>query len=250
MDLSDVKKEFGAVIRRERRRLGFSQERLAERAELHRTYVTDIERGARNLSIESISKLARALNTSIGALFSPVAAHLSAAGEAQGKGSTPDVVDFLLVEDDVNDAELTLEAFKRARLTNRVHIVRDGAAALDYLFFRGEYEHRPDAGPAMILLDLNLPKIHGIEVLRRIKADERTRSICVVVLTMSRDDEHIREALQLGADAYITKPVDFQNFSAVTPQLDLHWMLFRLNHCDPVHADRTAAAKHQSLGKS
>jgi CheY-like chemotaxis protein/DNA-binding XRE family transcriptional regulator len=247
IESSDVKKEFGAVVRRERRRLGFSQERLAERAELHRTYVTDIERGARNLSIESISKLARALNTTIGALFSPLAAHLRAAGEAQGTASSPDVVDILLVEDDANDTQLTLEAFKRARLTNRVHIVRDGAAALDYLFFRGEYEHRLDLGPAMILLDLNLPKVHGLEVLRRIKADERTRSIAVVVLTMSREDEHIREALQLGADAYITKPVDFQNFSAITPQLDLHWMLFRLNHHDTAHTGSHHGRETESL---
>ncbi len=244
MDAADVKKEFGAVVRRERRRLGFSQERLAERAELHRTYVTDIERGARNLSIESISKLAKALDTTIGALFSPVAAHLSAAGAAHGTDGTPDVVDILLVEDDPKDVQLTLEAFKRARLTNRVHVVRDGAEAIDFLFFRGEYAHRAEAArPAMILLDLNLPKVQGLEVLRRVKADEGTRSIPVVVLTVSRDDDQFREALQLGAECCIPKPVDFQSLSTITPQLDFYWTLFRLNHQNGEQAGREAGTK-------
>ncbi|HWX22066.1 MAG TPA: response regulator [Candidatus Binatia bacterium] len=222
----DVRKEFGAAIRQQRLRLGLSQEALGERAELHRTYITDVERGARNLSLESIAKLARALQVSIGALFpqpsGPVAAR---------PGSSPTnspAVDLLLVEDDPLDLQLTLEAFAQAKLANRVQVVRDGAAALDFLFCRGEHAHRP-AGSALpiVLLDLYLPKVHGLEVLGRIRADERTRPAHVIVLTGSRSDAHLREALRLGADAYIVKPVDFHSFSAVTPQLNFSWRLLK-----------------------
>jgi len=209
------------IVRTHRRRLGISQETLAERANLHRTYVTDVERGARNLSLESISKLAQALKMPMGALFAPAtrdAADLAPAHAAP--------VDILLVEDDPKDRELTLEGFKAAKLANRIDVACDGAEALDFLFAKAD--HAGAGGgllPGIVLLDLNLPKVNGLGVLRRIKSDKRTRNIHVVVLTASRNTEDLRQALRFGADAYIVKPLGFQNFSAITPQLDFYWTL-------------------------
>lgn len=218
MQTTEHKKEFGAAVKSQRVRLGLSQETLAERADLHRTYITDIERGARNLSLDTICKIAAALDVSVGSLF---------AKNAGDDTSCPDgVVDVLLVEDDPRDVELVLAAFKHACVTNQVHVVRDGAAALDFLFSRRQYANRNiQTHPPLVLLDLNLPKIDGLEVLRRIMADERTRNLQVVVLTSSRQDDHRRTAMELGAAAYIAKPVNFENFSKVTPKLSLHWAL-------------------------
>lgn len=222
----DVKKALGSVIRSRRIRMGWSQETLAERADLHRTYVTDIERGTRNLTLESIAKLAGALGVSIGELFQSMS-------EEDGVGAPPDIrntVDLLLIEDNPKDVELTLEAFKQAKMTNRIHVVRDGAEALDFLFCRGEYRRRiSELPPQAILLDLNLPKVDGLEVLRRIKAEQRTRGIKVVVLSASNRDDHVHEAMRLGAAGYIVKPVDFRNFSQMTPKLDFWWTLLRPN---------------------
>jgi CheY-like chemotaxis protein/DNA-binding XRE family transcriptional regulator len=228
MSVLDIKKEFGTVVRQHRLRLGISQETLAERANLHRTYITDIERGARNLSLESISKVARALEVSIGSLFSLPGNPPS--HPVCGNQAEPAVhpIDLLLVEDDAKDVKLTLAAFQQAKLSNRVHRVRDGAEALDYLWRRGDHAHRrQEPLPELVLLDLNLPRVHGLEVLRQLKADERTRRIHVIVLTVSQRDDHIEKARALGADAYIVKPVDFQNFSAVTPLLDYRWTLLK-----------------------
>src|ERR1043166_7019909 len=141
MQRIDLKREFGASVKRQRNRLGLSQEALAERAQLHRTYVTDIERGTRNLSLESIQKLASALGLSVSVLFSR---------SEQQRDDVPEIgvakpeVDLLLVEDSSADIALTLEAFKRAKLNNRIYTVRDGAAALDFIFARGIYESRKD----------------------------------------------------------------------------------------------------------
>ncbi len=217
-------REFGALVRKHRQRLGMSQETLAERAEMHRTYITSVELGGRNLSLESICKLARALNVSLSALFAQVEAGPGSGAPASRRAHS--VVDILLVEDDPRDVELTLAAFIEAGLTNRIHVVRDGAAALDYVFSHGQCAKVwLEAPMPVVLLDLALPKVHGLEVLRRIKADPHTRRIHVIVLTGSREDAHVREALRLGAAAYIVKPVDFRNFSAITPQLDCSWML-------------------------
>jgi len=216
----DLKKKFGTVVRDRRTQLGISQEDLAERADLHRTYVSDVERGARNVSLQSIAKLASALEISVAALF-PEEVHIGKPDVARVAGNHRDrnLVDVLLVEDNPDDVELTLHAFKRARFANEVHVVRDGAAALDYLFCRGKYSSRkPAEGPHLVLLDLNLPKINGLEVLRRIKADKRTSKLRVVVLTMSNEKEIVAECNRLGADSYISKPVDFQRLSQVTIQ--------------------------------
>jgi CheY-like chemotaxis protein/DNA-binding XRE family transcriptional regulator len=227
MITTDVKKDFGAAIREHRRRLGMSQEALAERAELHRTYITDVERGARNLSLESISKLARALEISLGALFTSMCPR---SGEGySGPSASAQAAHLLLVEDDPKDVELAIGAFQRAKLANPLDVARDGAEALDLLFARGAYERRQVPVPSIVLLDIGLPKVPGMEVLRRIKSDERTRRIHVVMLTGSRSDDLLQEALQLGADAYIVKPVDFVSLSAVTPQLNFYWTLLTRN---------------------
>jgi CheY-like chemotaxis protein/DNA-binding XRE family transcriptional regulator len=218
----DVKKEFGAAVRAHRLRLGFSQEALAERAELHRTYITDVERGARNLSLESISRLARALQIPISSLFP------APRKEAAPLDHPAHSIDILLVEDNPKDLELARKAFAQARLANRLETVRDGAAALDYLFCRGRFSKRqPKTLPKVVLLDLYLPKVNGLEVLREMKGNKLTRSTHVVVLTSSRSDTHFREALYLGANGYIIKPVDFRSFSAVTPQLNFSWALLK-----------------------
>jgi CheY-like chemotaxis protein len=223
----NAKKPFGAAIKNWRNKLGFSQEKLAERSGLHRTYISDIERGTRNVSLESIEKLADALDLPLVTLFADV-------GEPGGEPtpvrhlSADEMVDILLVEDDANDVTLTLETLREAKVANRIHVVRDGASALDFLFCLGQYAHRhPNDLPEMVLLDLNLPRMNGIEVLRHIRADVRTRSLSVVVLTSSNRDRDIQASKKLGADTYIVKPVDFQSLSLVTPQLSLRWALLK-----------------------
>jgi CheY-like chemotaxis protein len=224
MTKANIKTEFGAAVRAHRQRLGISQETLAERAALHRTYVTDVERGARNLSLESISRLAHALDLSISSLFSRVRSQRSGRGVASE--TAQHITDILLVEDDSKDIELTLAAFAVARLSNRVEVVRDGPAALDFLLGQGDPTHgRQLNRPLVVLLDLHLPKLHGLEVLRRLRAEERTRTLQVVVLTNSRQDADLREALRLGANAYIVKPLNFEALSAITPQLNFSWVL-------------------------
>ena len=134
-------------------------------------------------------------------------------------------VEILLVEDNPNDVELTLHAFKRNNLTNRVHIVRDGAEALEFIFATGAYAGRKvENGPKVILLDLKLPLVDGLEVLREVKADPRTRAIPVVVLTSSREERDIVESYNLGVNSYIVKPVDFEQFTEAVRQLGLYWL--------------------------
>jgi CheY-like chemotaxis protein/DNA-binding XRE family transcriptional regulator len=223
MQPADVQKGFGAEVKRRRVQLGISQEKLAERANLHRTYVSDVEAGKRNPSLASIQRLTLALGASLGAIFASVedgkkADFGNAAGHKLG--------DILLVEDNLKDIELTLTAFRQAKLTNPIQVVHDGIEALDFVFCRGHYAKRPKTDrPQVVLLDLQLPKIHGLEVLRRIKADEFARKIPVVVLTVSQRDDHIHEALRLGAQSYIVKPVDFQNFSESTSKLSFRWAM-------------------------
>ena len=135
-------------------------------------------------------------------------------------------IEILLVEDNPNDVELTLHALKKNNIANRIHVVRDGAEALEYLFGSGADAGR-DANhtPKVILLDLKLPKVDGMEVLKRIKSDEHTRPIPVVVLTSSREERDIVESYRLGVNSYITKPVDFEQFTEAVRQLGLYWLL-------------------------
>jgi CheY-like chemotaxis protein len=198
--------------------LGVSQEELASRAGLHRTYICDIERGARNVSLESIAKLARALEISAATLFSGEPPPSGFAGEG--------LVDILFVEDNPHDIEMTMRALKG--ITNLVQVARDGQAALDFLFCQGEFAGRqPSQRPQLILLDLQLPKIDGLEVLRRVKSNSHTSSIPVVVLTGSHRDRDIQISKRLGAEAYIVKPVDVSSLAQVTPTLQLQWALVK-----------------------
>ncbi len=138
-------------------------------------------------------------------------------------------VEILLVEDNPNDEELTLRALRKHNLANRVHVVRDGAEALEFIFATGAYTDRKvENGPKVILLDLKLPKVDGLEVLRRVKSDERTKATPVVVLTSSREERDVVESYKLGVNSYIVKPVDFDQFIQAVTQLGMYWML--LNH--------------------
>ena len=225
-----VGKRFGAMVKDWRNRIGLSQEELAFRACLHRTYISDIERGVRNISLCSIRKLATALEVSLPTLFS----------QFRGNSDPPALinderVDILLVEDSSEDIALTMRTLESGNVTNRIYVVRDGAAALDFLSGIGEFASRRAADhPQIILLDLHLPKIDGLEVLRQIKADPRTRAIPVVVLTASKYSHDIIASRRLGAATYIVKPVGFENFSAMTLQLSLQWTLLKPANPPPI----------------
>ena len=209
----NLKTLLGMAIKTQRASLGISQEELAHRAGLHRTYVSDLERGARNPSIESIEKLAGALQVSVSNLF-----------EGAGNGSSSrQMEEILLVQDNPRDVDLTIRAFKKANMTNPLNVARDGEEALDLVF--ADANRGSPRRTLLILLDLNLPKISGLEFLRRIKAAEQTQDIPVIILTLSIRDRDIAECRKLGVENYIVKPVDFQNFSEVTARLGLAWTL-------------------------
>ena len=138
----------------------------------------------------------------------------------------PNEVEILLVEDNPSDGELTLRALKKHNLVNKLHWVKDGAEALDFIFANGSYSERKVGSPLrVILLDLKLPKVDGLEVLRRIKSDERTKTIPVVILTSSREERDIVESYKLGVNSYVTKPVEFENFIKAISELGLYWLL-------------------------
>jgi two-component system response regulator len=135
-------------------------------------------------------------------------------------------IELLLVEDNPQDLELALRALRTAKLLNRIHVARDGAEALEFIFCEGAHAARKIAdGPKVILLDLKLPKIDGLEVLKRIKGDERTKMIPVVVLTSSKEQSDVVESYQLGVNSYIVKPVNFEQFSQAVRDLGLYWLL-------------------------
>ena len=136
-------------------------------------------------------------------------------------------VEILLEEDNETDAELTIRALKRKNLANKLVWAKDGAEALDFIFGEGEYSERDvEKGlPRLILLDLRMPKVDGLEVLQAIKADERTKMIPVVVLTSSKEDRDIVESYELGVNSYVSKPVEFDEFTEAVSTLGLYWML-------------------------
>ena len=134
-------------------------------------------------------------------------------------------VDILLVEDNPADAELAMRALRKGKLANHITWVKDGAEALDFVFRTGAYAERPDHNPKLILLDLKLPKVNGIEVLKRIKEDERTRVIPVVMVTSSAEGRDITESYKLGVNSYVVKPVEFDQFSETVAKAGFYWML-------------------------
>ncbi len=135
-------------------------------------------------------------------------------------------IEVLFIEDDESDAELTIRALKKNNLANKLVHLHDGAQALDFLFCRGEYASRNiENKPKVILLDLKMPKVNGIEVLQQIKADERTRKIPVVVLTSSKEDPDIEECYRLGVNSYVVKPVQFEEFIKAISKLGMYWLI-------------------------
>lgn len=133
---------------------------------------------------------------------------------------------ILLVEDNPDDVELTLHAFEEHNISNEIEVVEDGAEALDYLFATGAYAGRDMSKmPAVVLLDLKLPKVDGLEVLRRIRDDDRTKNLPVVILTSSSEEEDLSKSYELGANSYVRKPVNFDQFSEAVRQLGLYWLL-------------------------
>ena len=134
--------------------------------------------------------------------------------------------DILLVEDNAKDLKLTLHALQSEKLSNHIEVARDGEEALDYILCRGPHANRSfDHPPRLVLLDLKLPKVDGLEVLRTVKSDPRTKAIPVVILTASKEERDLVEGYQLGANAYIQKPVDFDQFRQVVKQLGLFWLV-------------------------
>lgn len=135
-------------------------------------------------------------------------------------------IEILLVEDNPADAELTLRALKKVHIANKIFLVNDGDEALDFLFARGKYTGREHSqNPKVILLDLKLPKVSGLEVLQSIKSSEKLKSIPVVVLTSSKEDPDVRRCYELGANSYVVKPVEFENFLKAVSELGLYWLL-------------------------
>ncbi|MCC6797007.1 MAG: response regulator [Candidatus Hydrogenedentes bacterium] len=133
---------------------------------------------------------------------------------------------ILLVEDNPDDVELTIRGFKKNNFSNEIVIARDGQEALDFLYGTGDFEGRDSTRqPTLVLLDINLPRIGGLEVLRRMRADDRTRRVPVVLLTSSKEDSDIKAGYDLGANSYVRKPVDFVQFTEAVRQLNLYWLL-------------------------
>ena len=143
--------------------------------------------------------------------------------------SEPLAVEILLVEDSPSDLKLTLLALDNANLTNRIHVARDGAEALEFIFCEGPHINRKiEDTPKVILLDLKLPKVDGLEVLKRLKSDPRTQQIPVVMLTSSKEQSDVLKSYQLGANSYIVKPVDFESFEKAVQEMGMYWL--QLNH--------------------
>jgi CheY-like chemotaxis protein len=148
--------------------------------------------------------------------------------------------DILLVDDSGEDAELTTQILRREKLTANIHIVRDGEEALDFLFCRGAFAERSfDRPPKMVLLDLKLPKVNGIEVLEQLKDDRRTRFIPVVILSSSNEERDVVRSYELGVNSYIQKPMNFETFSETVKIVVLYWLA--INHLPPVNGAATSA---------
>jgi len=136
------------------------------------------------------------------------------------------IVEILLVEDSLEDLEMTQRALKRANMGNHIHVARDGAEALDFLFCEGPHAQRNIADtPKLVLLDLKLPKVDGLEVLQRIKGDPRTKMIPVVILTSSKEQTDVVKSYEIGVNSYIVKPVNFEGFAAAVQELGMYWLL-------------------------
>ena len=137
----------------------------------------------------------------------------------------PHEVEILLVEDNPHEAELTIRSLKKNNLANKLKHIDDGADALDFIFLRGAYAGAASFSPKLVLLDLKLPRVDGLEILRQMKADDRTKGIPVVILTSSKEERDIIESYKLGVNSYIVKPVNFESFTKSVSELGLYWLL-------------------------
>jgi two-component system, response regulator len=136
------------------------------------------------------------------------------------------IIDILLIEDNPNDAELTVRVLKKNNIANAIHVIPDGAEALEFFFAEGKYSGRDmNNSPKIVILDLKLPKVDGIEILKRVKSDDRTKTIPIVVLTSSKEESDVIKSYKLGANSYIVKPVDFQKFADSIRDLGYYWLL-------------------------
>lgn len=226
MTVSEIRTLFATSLRKWRTRRGFSQEVLAERANLHRTYISDVERGARNLSLESIDKLARALEISVSTLFTPQ--ETAAPGTAAPVATAPELVEIILVEATAADAELALNLCKKAQIANPIRVIRDVNEATEFFFGKGVGGNSgSDGRQQIILLDLNLPKVAGMELLRRLKADPKTRQSPLVIVAGSERDMEIAECRRLGVQAFLIKPLTLQGLTMVAPEIRHSWALFK-----------------------
>ncbi|HZR57643.1 MAG TPA: response regulator [Terriglobales bacterium] len=156
-----------------------------------------------------------------------------------------DEVEILYVEDNAADIELTLVALRRSRLANRIHIARDGVEALDFLFCRGPYMDRKFLAPKLVLLDMKLPRLDGLEVLQAIRGEERTAMIPVVMLTSSNEQADMVESYKLHVNSYIQKPVDFDRFQQVVQQLGLYWLV--VNQFAPINGSEVMQAEKRGV---
>jgi len=221
--------KFGAIVRSQRLSEGLSQEELAHRSGLHRTYVTDVERGARNPSLNSIKKLSDALGIPLGGLFGMVEEadrRESASGISSGRDASPQhkLGEILLVEENGGDADSVIRLLQENNVANRVHVVRDGAEALEFIFGTGAYKKRDFLKtPDLILLNLGLSKVDAVTVLEKIRDNPITRSIPVVALA-SLSDPNLGKAQQQGVSEIITPPFDFPKFAVASAHLGFHFL--------------------------
>ncbi len=216
-----LEKQLGLLVKARRQRLSLGQLELARRAGFHRSYVSDIERGARNISLQSLGKLAAALELPLSGLFSELE-HTPPSAPLQAD----ELVDVLVAQAGDEDVRLVIQCLKNAHLSNRLFLVRDGAAVLDFVFCAGPFAHRrPNDPPRVIVLDLDLPRIGGLELLRRLKHEPRTRSIPLIVLTSGKNEDQLGACKRLGADAFIVKPADLHKPGIHALQLSLQWAL-------------------------
>jgi CheY-like chemotaxis protein/predicted XRE-type DNA-binding protein len=224
----EVRTLFATALRRWRHQRGLSQEDLAERADLHRTYISDVERSARNLSLGSIHKLAQALDISAATLFLPSEPSAGQPTATPRAGLAP----ILVVEDQPGDEKLILETLKQAPCANSVHVVRSATETVEFL---GSHEGgTPEESPALILFSLSQPKDRSLDLLRRLKTEARTQTIPLVVLTGSETDPEIAKCRRLGVETFLTKPLSLFKLSGALRQLHLGWALVKTPLPPPV----------------